>query len=809
MGEVVAIALAAVVLGLLAGALLMRHGWRHRQASPGPTKGDHDRRRLAAIVDSSSDAIIGMALDGVITSWNRAAERLYGYSAAEVLGQRVQLLIPPERVEEERRMLAELTQGQAVPPFETVRRARDGRLLTVSISVSAILDEAGRVEGCAKIVRDLSSHRQVESQLRESRAVLDGALRDNESLLRTLHTHFIVSIADAAGTITEVNDRFCHISGYSRDELIGQNHRIINSGVQPPAFWQQLWRTISAGQAWRGEICNRARDGSLYWVDSVISPFVDAEGRVQKYISIRTDITAAKQAEGARLEAERLEAENRQILEANRLKSLFLANMSHELRTPLNAVIGFADLLRTRAVDPASPRHDQFLGHIASSGRHLLQLINDVLDLSKVESGKLDFFAEPLELQPVVADVVAVLAQAWERKAITVEVDIDPTLGPLELDPARLRQVLFNYLSNAIKFTPEGGRVVVRARGEGPLHFRLEVQDNGPGIAAADLPRLFVEFQQLDGGYSKQHAGTGLGLALTRRLVRAQGGNVGVRSTPGVGSSFHLVLPRHAAGGDAGRTQLLMIEASPRLHARLAEPLAEAGFAVDLAADAPGAARLAGSRPYDAITLDVLLQGPGEPGPGGLGTVSGIRSDGPSRSTPVVAVTMSDPQNEAAFAIADVLAKPIRVAEVVSAMARLRPSEPGRRRVLVVDDDPAACELMRATLEAMDIDVSTAPGGAPALEQLSRGLPDAVVLDLMMPGMDGFEVLARLQGHPTWSRLPVFIWTSLILTDEEHATLARSARAVLAKGDGQLDAVLQALRRWQPMPMVSGDLEPR
>ena len=189
--------------------------------------------------------------------------------------------------------------------------------------------------------------------------------------------------------------------------------------------------------------------------------------------------------------------------------------------------------------------------------------------------------------------------------------------------------------------------------------------------------------------------------------------------------------------------------------------------------------------------------------------MSDIRTEGPNRSAPVVAVTMSDPLNEAAFAITDLLAKPLRAAEVVAAMARLRPSAPGRRQVLVVDDDPAACDLMRATLEAMGIEVTTAPGGAAALEQLARRLPDAMVLDLMMPGIDGFDVLGRLQSHPAWSRLPVFIWTSLILTDDEHAMLARSARAVLAKGDGQLDAVLQALRHWQPTPVLSGDLEPR
>ncbi len=249
-------------------------------------------------------------------------------------------------------------------------------------------------------------------------------------------------------------------------------------------------------------------------------------------------------AETARINALRLEGENRQIQETGRLKSLFLANMSHELRTPLTAVIGFADLLHSGGVPIESPKHQQFLGYIGSSGRHLLRLINDLLDLSKVESGKFEFFPEPLNLAMLVAETNEIVRADARRKRIGIAADIDPLLGELMLDGGRLKQVLYNYLSNAIKFTPEGGRVTVRACAQGATHFRIEVEDTGIGIAASDLPRLFTEYQQLDAGHARQHQGTGLGLALTRRLVEAQHGSVGVRSTEGVGSVFHLLLNR-------------------------------------------------------------------------------------------------------------------------------------------------------------------------------------------------------------------------------------------------------------------------
>jgi signal transduction histidine kinase len=283
-------------------------------------------------------------------------------------------------------------------------------------------------------------------------------------------------------------------------------------------------------------------DGSVHWL-ATQGCFLSENGVPHFMLGIVIDITERKQNEELRLNAVRLEIENHQIQEANRLKSEFLANMSHELRTPLNAVIGFSEILRVNASALDGAKQQEYLGHIATSGRHLLRLINDVLDLSKVEAGKFEFFPEPVDLPGLTREVMGVLQADAARKGIVLITEHAAGLSGLVLDPARLKQMLYNFLSNAIKFTGPGGRVVLRSSLQGPSHVRIEVEDNGIGIAEADQKMLFMQFQQLHTGYAKPHQGTGLGLALTRRLAELQGGWVGVRSAPGVGSVFHMVLP--------------------------------------------------------------------------------------------------------------------------------------------------------------------------------------------------------------------------------------------------------------------------
>ena len=400
------------------------------------------------------------------------------------------------------------------------------------------------------------------------------------------------------------------------------------------------------------------------------------------------DLRERLRAEEIRRRSVDLEIQNRRIQEANRLKSEFLANMSHELRTPLNAIIGFAELLHDGQVDPGSPTHKEFLGDILSSGRHLLQLINDILDLAKVEAGKLEFRPEPVEIARLVGEVVAILRTTAAHKQIRLDTQVDPSVATLTIDPARLKQVAYNYLSNALKFTPAGGSVTLRIKPNGPDQFRLEVEDTGIGIPPADLGRLFVEFQQLEAGAAKRHQGTGLGLALTRRLVEAQGGSVGVKSAVGAGSTFHACLPRHAIATartstpilfapirDGART-VLIVEDDARDQVQLVAALESAGYAVELAANGSEAIARWRSRPYDAATIDLLL-----PDMSGLELLSALRGEANNRTTPIIVITVvPDARLVAGFTVHDVLHKPLDRERLLASLARAGlPRHPSER----------------------------------------------------------------------------------------------------------------------------------
>ncbi len=407
-----------------------------------------------------------------------------------------------------------------------------------------------------------------------------------------------------------------------------------------------------------------SKDRPTRIVPAVIRALRDADER------IRTEEIRRRSVE--------LELQNRRIQEANRLKSEFLANMSHELRTPLNAIIGFAELMHDGHVEPGSPTYREFLGDILASGRHLLQLINDVLDLAKVEAGRIELRPEPVDLLKLVGEVTAILRTIAAHKRVHVEIEVDPSVTDVVLDPQRFKQVAYNYLSNALKFTQVGGRVVARVvPTDDDAHFRFEVSDTGIGIATADQARLFVEFQQLEGGAAKRHQGTGLGLALTRRLVEAQGGSVGVRSTLGEGSTFFAVLPRRPAvrseparatvpaAPDGART-ILVVEDDARDQAQLVSALAGAGYAVELAATGAEALTRWRTRSFDAITIDLLL-----PDMSGLDLLAALHGESGDLAVPIIVVTVvPDAKVVAGFSVHDILHKPLDRQSLLASLVR-------------------------------------------------------------------------------------------------------------------------------------------
>jgi signal transduction histidine kinase/ActR/RegA family two-component response regulator len=441
-------------------------------------------------------------------------------------------------------------------------------------------------------------------------------------------------------------------------------------------------------------------DGQRFTASVSVTLRRDSTGQPIGYLLISKDVTEQKILEQElTCMNQELAEQNRRVEEANRLKSEFLANMSHELRTPLNAIIGFSEIMHDEKVGRISEDHKEFLGDILTSAKHLLQLINDVLDLAKIEAGRMCFDPEPVQINVIVSEVRDVLRAMASRKGIEVSIEVDPALDDVVADASKLKQVLYNYLSNALKFTPDGGHVTVRAMAEGRAHFRLEVEDTGIGIEPDDVPRLFSEFRQLDTSSSKQYAGTGLGLALTKRIVEAQGGSVHVASMPGQGSTFSAVLPRvmqasddvqplalpHALSPEAAGS-VLLIEDDPSSSGWVTSFLEEHGYCVTLAADGFEGIEYCSAERFDAILLDILL-----PGLDGWETLRAIRRHGLNRDTPVVVVSITRPRDAVPdYPIQDFLSKPVDGERLLRSLDEARRGDAGCDEILVLDTEGEA-----------------------------------------------------------------------------------------------------------------------
>ena len=522
-----------------------------------------------------------------------------------------------------------------------------------------------------------------EAADRRARVDVERELRVSEERYRTgfeLAPEALLAYDLDRRVIVDANAKATALFRCSRLELRMANFLTLSPSRQPDGRTSSESIAHHIGRALSGE------SPVFHWTFETAGELVPTETRIinlstvgQNLAQINIlDLRERLRAEEIRRRSAELEMQNRRIQEASRLKSEFLANMSHELRTPLNAIIGFTELLHDGQVDPTSGTHKEFLGDILSSGRHLLQLINDVLDLAKVEAGKLEFRPELVDVNKLVGEVVAILRTTAAHKQIRLETQVDPSVAQLTLDPARLKQVAYNYLSNALKFTPVGGRVMLRIKPDGRERFRLEVQDTGIGIAPGDLGRLFVEFQQLEAGAAKRHQGTGLGLALTRRLVEAQGGSVGVRSVLGSGSTFHACLPSHAisfgrtktpivfAPRREGARRVLVVEDDFRDQVQLIATLESAGFAVELASTGGEAIELWRESHYDAITIDLLL-----PDMTGLELLAALRRENTNTSTPIIVVTVvPDPKLVAGFTVHDILHKPLDRDSLLASLVR-------------------------------------------------------------------------------------------------------------------------------------------
>ncbi len=618
---------------------------------------------------------------------------------------------------------------------------------------------------------------------------LEDTKRELVDVQMAIDHHCIVAVTDRRGTIIRANDLFCELSQYPLDELVGQNHRILNSGHHSSEFWKIAWATIGRGNVWRREVKNRAKDGSLYWVDTSIVPILDERGKPKQYVAVRTDITSRKHAEAqarhAAAQAER----------AARAKSDFLATMSHEIRTPMNGVAGMAHLLGETGLNDEQGR---YLTALSTSANALLILIDDILDYSKLEAKKFEIDAAPFSLRELMGGVDELLSIKAEQKAVEFAAVVDRDI-PDQLigDAGRLRQILVNLGNNAVKFT-HSGSVVIEVKADpaagdtdepGLLHF--SVTDTGIGMTQETADRMFTPFTQADASTVRKYGGTGLGLSIAQKLCGLMGGVVTVESAAGAGSVFRfsirLATRDRAATPDAAPLSVLLISGvGPRRRA-LVEGLAFLNCQVQVNHEVPARSDAAVVMYRPKTTTDAVT--------GSLSVIGSplVRGKNVVVTLPIQQLQQADELRGMGFDA--VLSEPYALRDLERA---LRPGQgrQGRQgsqtaqadaaglrgRVLLVDDNRINLMLAEALLSKLGIEVSTRTDGHQAVEAVVNGDFDLVLMDCQMPEMDGYEATRQLRAmEGRFADLPIVALTAGAMKSDRDACFAAGMTDYLTK----------------------------
>jgi len=998
-----------------------------------------DLKRTAEELEGVSSVILRWDTGGRILFMNDFGLQLFGFTAEELIGEPIVGSIVPASDVVEKNVRIMIDEIAADPTSfeddETENQRKNGDRIWMAWRNTPILDDGGVLREILTIGNDITERKRAEDQLRKlSRAVE--------------HSSSSVVITDLAGDIEYANPRFTEVTGYTLEEVLGRNPRVLKSGIQPKEFYADLWATIASGRAWHGEFCNLKKSGEHYWESASISPIRDASGEITHYVGIKDDITERRRIEqevaeqkqllentleslthpfyvidandysiqvansaalrlGASTEStchalthrrdtpcdssehpcpmveikktgqpvtlehihldehgdprfvevhgypifdtdgnviqmieyslditERKEAEEalqqseerirsmvdnipgvvyRCLLDtdwtmlfvsdeienltgypaaeylgeepqrsfvsimhpddvepianatvaavearqsytheyrvidrhgdlhwviakgkaifdeegvplyldgtifdvtdkkemelelesakddaesANRAKSAFLANMSHELRTPMNAIIGYSEMLAEDAEDEGHDEMIPDLEKINAAGKHLLALINDILDLSKIEAGRIDLYLERFDLRQMLDDAAATVAPLISKNGNLLATDFSDDLEPVRVDLTKLRQALFNLLSNAAKFTEEGTVTLSASRfnHDEVDWIRISVKDTGIGIPAEKLDHVFEEFSQADASTTREYGGTGLGLPISRKFCQMMGGDITVTSEAGIGSTFTIELPSKVDALEAARAAtdsetsatvtvadgshpILVIDDDPDSRDLLTRTLEAEGYAVITAAGGEEGLETARQIEPSLITLDVMM-----PGMDGWAVLKELKADRKLRNVPVMMITIVG-EKDLGYSLGAVehLTKPVD-RDSLRHFARIYAGPRGGGHALVVDDDETIRELFCRALEEDGWTVDEAENGALGLEKAAVRQPDLVLLDLMMPVMDGFDFVMHFRNMADCRTTPIIVVTAKDLTDEDHQRLIGGVERIIEKG---------------------------
>jgi PAS domain S-box-containing protein len=787
-----------------------------------PQELEQELGRLRMLVDHSRDMLFLHDLRGRVLEINRYVHERLGYTREQFLGLSVGDFTPDVA----KVPLARRGENWARMPLdssvtvETHVTNKDGDVVPVEILVAPFEEQGQRL--FVAVGRDISERKAAEAARRRDelrfQAVFEGAptglvLIDNSDSIIAANPAIERMLEAPSGSL--IGKTLADITVES-DLQVGVRDLVeLRSGLREHVIAETRYRGPEGKVVWGQLSAFRYRDPETdeHRIVAFIEDISERKRiedqrremfeRLDELVAQRTAALELEIAERKRTERE-LSRATRAAEAANLAKSQFLASMSHELRTPLNAVIGYSEMLIEEAEDTGGQALVPDLERIRNAGKHLLHIINDILDLSKIEAGKIELYIENVDLRALISEIAATIQPLADTNNNQLVLTLDLGATQLTTDVTRVRQVLFNLLSNACKFT-ERGRVELHARDvideEGRAWVCCDIRDTGLGIKPEQLIKLFAPFTQADASTSRRFGGTGLGLSISDRFAKMLGGRIEVTSEYGVGSTFSLWLPTShtqppapsvaeriaaATGGTTGT--VLVVDDESEQRNLLVGLLEGEGYTVMTAPNGAVALELAAAHKPDVITLDVLM-----PGMDGWATLARLKQQPALCDIPVVIVSMK-PDNDMGYALgaADVLSKPIERDRLLGILERFGVGGP--KHVLVVDDDDEARELVRRAVVKGGWQVQEARNGVEALAAMRARKPRLVVLDLMMPEMDGFEVLEHLRADPKLRSLPVIIVTAKELGEDERRTLSQRVGSIMQKASYSRTDLIEHLR---------------